>query len=105
MTTSREAVYGAGRIFAERQRQIVLEGHTPEADQAYRTDQLIDAAISYLVAVKERRRGRLLGGQPVTPHEWPWDFEFFKPKNDDADLARAGALVAAEMDRVKGTLL
>jgi len=30
---------------------------------------------------------------------WPWD-AWFKPKDRLRDLARAGALIAAEMDRI-----
>jgi hypothetical protein len=32
---------------------------------------------------------------------WPWSFEWWKPKDRIRNLVRAGALIAAEIDRLQ----
>ncbi len=88
---------GSERIAAERQRQIAKEGYSLAHDDANDDCQLIDAAMCYLYTA--------LG---VTPSEaagqwWPdeWDINHWKPTPGDPerDLEKAGALIAAEIDR------
>lgn len=84
---------GAERIAAERQRQIDSEGYTPEHDASHTDGELYDAAMAYIYAT----RGYPDGGAMF----WPWDKESFKPSGDQLhNLVRAGALIAAEIDRI-----
>lgn len=83
----------AVRIVAERERQVTTEGYTPEHDASMPPGELGRAGVCYA-------RGAL--DEYVTsapPPEWPWDVEWWKPKSHQRDLIRAGALIAAEIDR------
>lgn len=84
--------YGVKAISAERKRQIEEEGWTPEHDDQSRNGEMLAAAICYMVA--------LTRADPV-PELWPWDARWWKPKSRRENLIRAGALVAAELDRLK----
>lgn len=88
---------GAELIAAERQRQIDEEGWTPEHDKQHWMEELAVAASIY--AMPERLRKLDWTGLPV---RWPWKAEWFKPTPKDRvrELAKAGALIAAEMDRI-----
>jgi hypothetical protein len=84
---------GWERIRDERLRQIRSEGWTPEHDDEHAEGDLYEAAIAYLLAV-----GEPLDNPP--PDVWPWDASWWKPTADPIrQLAKAGALVAAEIDR------
>ncbi len=78
---------GNARIVAERLRQIG-QGWTAEHDDHHHLGQLLDAALFYL-------------DESVSAAEWPWD-ELPSSRGDDrvADLTKAGALIAAEIDRL-----
>lgn len=88
---------GAERIASERRRQIEVEGWTPEHDvehaaaDGYPSSQaaLVQAAIAYLTP---ERAGVI----------WPWHWRFYKPSQGDRvrELTKAGALIAAEIDRL-----
>lgn len=62
---------------------------------------MAQAAIGYLGAPgAEWSRETGIPGGP-TPLNWPWKPECFKPTGDPIrDLTKAGALVAAEIDRL-----
>jgi hypothetical protein len=86
---------GARRIAAERARQVTAEGWTPEHDREHSDGDLARAAVAYAVAS--------LGAS----HEhinswWPWNLYGIKhdPANPVRSLAKAGALIAAEIDRL-----
>lgn len=129
---------GADLIATERQRQIDVEGWTPEHDTAHDTLDLIQAAECYVEAAKamySQREGNLrrsLRGVPAEKAEpyiqrtladplgtyygrgddgqvnpsttnprWPWAREDWKPdENPIRNLVKAGALIAAEIDRL-----
>jgi len=80
-------------IDAERQRQVQEEGYTPESDDTYVAGELVNAAIAYLQAPYT------LGVSPF----WPWMPEYYKPTPNDRvrELTKAGALIQAEIDRLK----
>jgi hypothetical protein len=87
---------GIAAIAAERQRQIDVEGWTPEHDDEHapqrgRGDvgQMAEAAICYIV-----------GSTGVHDLNWPWAMRWWKPRSYRENLVRAGALIAAEIDRV-----
>lgn len=71
---------GMALIRAERQRQIQVEGWTPEHDQEHGTDVLTRAANAYY-----------LGNSA----HWPWDSRWWKPKDPLSNLIRSGALYLA----------
>ncbi len=81
---------GAKRITAERGRHLLVEGWTIERDVAlYPNGELAKAAACYLIGV------------PHAPNaNWPWDAEWWKPSSRIRDLEKAGALIAAEIDRL-----
>lgn len=87
---------GADLIAAERQRQIDVEGWTPEHDATHRNDDLALAAVCY--AMPEHVRGP---GDDIL-RAWPWPAHFWNPTPDDRvrELTKAGALIAAEIDRL-----
>lgn len=89
---------GVAIIAAERRRQIRDEGWTRDHDVSHHAGVLAQAAATY-ATLPERR---LYGGADLRhPIGWPlgWDF---KPTPDDRvrELAKAGALIAAEIDRI-----
>ena len=104
---------GIELITEERQRQITKEGYTPIRDEAHDHRELASAASSYVSHYVARAWtfNNELGMPGITdgpftyrsrmPDSWPWDEESWKPKNPLYDLVRAGALIAAEIDRVQ----
>lgn len=102
---------GAALIAAERLRQVEVEGWTPERDaQRHSGGELVQAAGCYLNApnfsdqvryAMMRVHGRDVG-EPWSPVEWPWPARFWKPTPHDRvrELVKAGALIAAEIDRL-----
>lgn len=74
-------------IAAERQRQVAEEGWTPEHDDQHREGALAMGAIGYLT-----------GDRSDFPASWN-----FKPGDRVRELAKAGALIAAEIDRLQRT--
>lgn len=91
---------GVSLIAAERQRQIE-KGYDASRDAAYTEEELARAAVSY--ALPERLRG-LVGYVALgKPRWWPWDAASWKPTPDDRirELVKAGALIAAEIDRLR----
>lgn len=107
------AISGADRIAAERRRQIEEEGYTVEHDQSmpYEGGDLIKAAICYATPQHGRDMERTMAnGVAVSdaPVLWPWAPETWKgsrnltPSNEERvrELEKAGALIAAEIDRL-----
>jgi len=99
---------GIQAITAERQRQTEKEGWTPEYDDTHTIGQMARAAACYAWAASLRDGSRrFFDDSPsnwwltaVIKRLWPWDREWWKPKDRRADLVRAGALIAAEIDRL-----
>lgn len=89
---------GADLIAAERQRQMDVEGWTPEHDDWYTRGELAKAAALY---ANEAHFGRTHSHMDIPPRDWPWASEWWKPTGDAVrDLVKAGALIAAEIDRL-----
>lgn len=107
---------GASRIFEERKRQISEEGYTSEHDDKHVDGQLALVAALYAAPVLFRieRPGRILATEPW-PDGWgpnhdkrPRDAHGhlipgqFVPDDDRINiLVKAGALCAAEIDRLE----
>ena len=89
---------GAELIAAERQRHVSEEGWAPEHDAKYVNSELLEAAGAYELASYDRP-------QIVELAEmlWPrtWDKAWFKPTTRIRNLVKAGALIAAEIDRLE----
>lgn len=100
---------GIEMIAEERQRQIEKEGWTAEHDDAHTWEELSEAAKCYITS----SQAALASKNNVTyddgyrpgegkPSDWPWDSSYWKPSgNPVRDLQKAGALIAAEIDRLQ----
>ncbi len=99
---------GAERIVAERARHKSPRGenYSDEDDDKYTNDELIRAAICYATASVAEGADELVAEiiadakSDNTDKAWPWAPSFFKPKSRIRNLERAGALIAAEIDRL-----
>jgi hypothetical protein len=114
---------GAGLITLERERQISREGYTPEHDDWHTGGELAAAAVCYAMTASMRASNTdyppgnpSSGRRPLGLALWPLLWRF-KPrlrtdlKSDTGeaeqlplrivDLVRAGALIAAEIDRLQ----
>lgn len=80
---------GAVLIAEERKRQIESEGYTAEHDSTHNPEDLAAAGACYALEDVE----------PIHEQLWPWDAEWWKPKDQLRNLVRAGALIAAAIDR------
>ncbi len=89
---------GSHLIAAERQRQIEREGWTPEHDDTHSEGELAQAAVLYA------RPPLGSGWRASAPAGWPFETTAWKPRGQIANLIRAGALIAAEIDRLQRRL-
>lgn len=84
-----EGQTGSSLIVQERQRQINEKGFVAEHDDQWADGELTDAAAALLLGDEEM---------------WPWfdddEESTFKSEGNIEDLVRAGALIAAEIDRL-----
>jgi len=105
---------GVELIATERQRQIEVEGWTPEHDDTHVNGELAEAAACYADPV-------FIDTRVTAPQGWPWVDQWWKPSLDYRnhyiraavlpahaearirDLKKAGALIAAEIDRLQRT--
>lgn len=108
MTTNMKT--GIELITAERERQISQEGWTPEHDDGHDLGEMSDAAACYAMLASANVRGAIADEWPATMLNgfndsllsWPWDDEWWKPSDDPVrNLVKAGALIAAEIDRLQ----
>lgn len=94
---------GAELIAAERQRQIEVEGWTPAHDAQHYNDVLPLAACCY--ALPDLYRHLPVGALKISLRKgfWPFDESWWKPTPRDRirELVNAGALIAAEIDRLQ----
>jgi hypothetical protein len=85
---------GAGMIAMERLRQTTQEGHTDELDDKWTREELARAAACYTIPDYSLQSNHI----PA----WPWHSYSYKPCPNDRikELTKAGALIAAEIDRL-----
>lgn len=98
---------GTDLITEERERQISQEGWTSEHDAEHDGQELVEAAKCYATAANATQYSpkniTYLGYRPgePAPYDWPWAEEWWKPSSDPVkNLVKAGALIAAEIDRL-----
>jgi hypothetical protein len=98
---------GAELIIAERWRQIEKEGWTHDHDDQHLYGELAAAAISYIAhAAQLPIKAKVtveseFGWIRKWLHPWPWEARWWKPDPDPVrNLVKAGALIAAEIDRL-----
>lgn len=105
-------------IARERERQTAVEGWTAEHDDTHADGEMARAAASYLVNNYHRTEWKLApivvridarsAGDPThqavgyasVPKLWPWQGQWWKPKDRRRDLIRAAALIVAEIERL-----
>ena len=95
---------GARLIAAERARQIEIEHWDAQHDdQEHRPGFLAQAAQCYIQSAITWADASVdsEATNSVTPENWPWEDDYWKPKGFKRDLERAGALLAAELDRLE----
>ena len=100
---------GIERIAKERRRQIDQEGWTRKHDAQYLNGELQLAACSYaqfaarLVRSNRTDDREALAKNCPPPMIWPWHPNEWKPSPSPIrNLEKAGALIAAEIDRIEG---
>jgi|ERR1041385_2674586 hypothetical protein len=108
---------GVELIRLERVRQITKEGWTTKHDDGHTDGELAIAGACYAVGSKRTHVRRMLNSargmedagyiydySKAKPEQisWPWEAEWYKPGKDRIrQLVKAGALIAAEIDRLK----
>ncbi len=87
---------GIEQIADERKRQIEVEGWTPNHDAIHIYGELAKAAACYAVYHTD---AEVVEGDDDA---WPWAEEWDKRGEDHhRNLVKAGALIAAEIDRIQ----
>jgi hypothetical protein len=100
----RQATTGVELIAAERQRQIDEEDWSASHDDSHVDGELALAAACY--AIPPRKRKSTVFEFALWEWLWPWTADWWKPGRKTAkgrirELAKAGALIAAELDRLQ----
>lgn len=86
---------GAELILEERNRQIEVEGYDKEHDKNHDVDTFVKAAVSYsIIDLKDSQENYSYAW-------WPWEGIYWKPKDRLRNLVRAGALIAAAIDKLQ----
>lgn len=82
-------------ISEERDRQIFEEGYTDKDDDVQTGESLACAAAVYATPTTKR-------GPNFIRYMWPYSSKYYKPTEDRIrELVKAGALIAAEIDRLQ----
>lgn len=88
---------GIQLITEERKRQVEVEGWTADHDYQHDEQEIRKAAVWYAMSEYERE-AYLMSGETL----WMWEQKWFKPApNKIGELIKAGALIAAEIDRLQ----
>jgi hypothetical protein len=91
------AMNGLTLIAQERTRQMAREGYSAQHDAQHVGDELALAAAVYAVPASVRVTAGMM-------RLWPFDW-YFRPEPEDRvrELVKAGALIAAEIDRLQAS--
>ena len=87
---------GADLIRDERRRQQEVEGYDAMHDRHHTPQVLCRAAVGYAL---HEDPSKLVAD--AAANLWPWSKEYWKPKDQLRNLVRAGALIAAAIDRLQ----
>lgn len=91
---------GLQRITAECKRQVKQECWGQDHDDRHCLGELSAAACCYAEAAEKQ----IVGLTVKIPASWPWELKWWKPSDDPIrNLEKAGALIAAEIDRLLRT--
>ncbi len=82
---------GIDLIAAERKRQQIAEHWSSTHDDMHINRELTKAAICYAA----------VGVIDIDSRHWPWTPGWWKPRDRVRNLVKAGALIAAEIDRLQ----
>lgn len=97
----RKAVTNAARgVLAERERQVTVEGWTPEHDDMHKPGELALNGSCYAFAASQKvfGAGNVFDTEP--PTNWTWSAEWWKPGTPRRMLEKAAALILAEIERI-----
>ena len=83
-----------GNIIRERMRQVQELQYTPEHDDKWTNNELVDAAGCYMLNIN------VVPPALIETTCWPFHHSQYKPKDRISDLTRAAALLVAEMERI-----
>lgn len=99
LTMRHKKITGIDLITDERLRQIQEEGYSVAGDMELPEGHLARAGACYALPPGYRS---FTDEYAPTPPAWPWQGWLWKPTPDDRirELAKAGALIAAEIDRL-----
>lgn len=90
---------GARDVLIERHRQVIEEGWDVEHDDQHAPGELASAGSAYAVNASHALQGMSpIDSKHELPVGFPWDEEWWKPKDVRSDLVRAAALLIAEID-------
>jgi hypothetical protein len=95
---------GIDLIAEERAAQVSREGWTPEHDDEHTESEMAQAAVAYIEYAGQQDHGKRVAqhiSDSIMSRHWPWDAAWWKPKDQLRNLVRAGALIAAEIDRLQ----
>lgn len=95
---------GLELIILERERQITKEGWTSEhdSDEYHSHGEMAMAAACYAVDYLHHVRDMGAYYHNWAYDHWPWDDKWWNPSKDPIrNLTKAGALIAAEIDRLQ----
>ena len=99
-------------IAEERQRQIEVEGYSQQHDSQHNASEFVYAAISYAESAKvgincmeigNTNENEIMRRKVEMGRNYPFGWDF-KPSTDVRDLVKAGALIAAAIDRILPSL-
>lgn len=95
-------------VLSERQRQVSVEGWTPEHDDHHKAGDLAIAGVCYasnaatfLQHGTDALRNDYKAMSPGS--RWPWDYKWWKPSNERRDLVKGATLILAEIERIDRT--
>ena len=97
---------GIELIAAERRGQVEREGYRAIHDDGHDLGELSQAAAAYAKVASANTRGATAeefdAYMMVAEGEWPFEEDSWKPSDDPIrNLIKAGALIAAEIDRLR----
>ena len=97
---AQDRLNGMSLIMEERHRQITTEGYDAAHDDNHLAGELAEAAATYALpnALRFKYSGQKMVPGVSIPGMWPWPDKWNPGPTRIHELAKAGALIAAEID-------